>query len=151
METNYEKSNRIRHTEMGFSECTKQKYNRFRNMPDISQSHLQDLADCILSRFNLSRVCISFAGIQPFETYKNGRLKKKSLGRYTWWSTGSKIQVFRLTAKRRKQITPKVAINTLLHEIQHHFDMVLYGLSSIHSGGFYRRIGQLQDALVGMN
>jgi len=53
---------------------------------------------------------------------------------------------------REKVISPKVFLNTLLHEWVHHFDFAGLRLArSPHTAGFYTRLRCLADALdVGM-
>lgn len=150
METNYEKSNRLELPDgIVFSELVRNRYNYFRSLTTINQSQLQELADYILSRFDLCSIPISFKGTQPHKNRgKGGPLKKKTMGIYSGNGRYAAIIVYKYTAKRHKEYAPKSAISTLLHEIMHHVDTVWFNINSIHCRGFYSRLKQLQEMLI---
>jgi len=85
------------------------------------------------------------------------RLQSKTYGYYRCWSADgavsrARIRIYHRTAVRQQVITPKVFLNTLLHEWTHHFDFAGLKLArSPHTAGFFARLRSLADALaVGM-
>jgi hypothetical protein len=85
------------------------------------------------------------------------RLQSRTYGYYRCWFEGGevargRIRIYHRTAVRQQVITPKVFLNTLLHEWNHHFDFAGLRLPrSPHTSGFYARLRALADALdVGM-
>jgi hypothetical protein len=62
--------------------------------------------------------------------------------------TDARIRIYHRTAVRQQVISPKVFLNTLLHEWVHHFDFAGLGLArSPHTAGFFARLRALADAL----
>ena len=58
------------------------------------------------------------------------------------------IRIYHRTAVRQQVISPKVFLNTLLHEWTHHYDFAGLRLArSPHTAGFYARLRALADAL----
>src|SRR5580700_11176587 len=85
------------------------------------------------------------------------RLQSKTYGYYRCtFAEGeiktARIRIYHRTAVRQQVISPKVFLNTLLHEWIHHFDFAGLRLPrSPHTAGFYTRLRLLADALdVGM-
>jgi len=61
---------------------------------------------------------------------------------------GARIRIYHRTAVRQQVISPKVFLNTVLHEWMHHFDFAGLGLDrSPHTTGFYTRLRALAEAL----
>jgi hypothetical protein len=81
------------------------------------------------------------------------RLQSKTYGYYRcWFEDGrvsrARIRIYHRTAVRQKVITPKVFLNTLLHEWVHHYDFDGLRLArSPHTTGFYTRLRALAEAL----
>jgi hypothetical protein len=81
------------------------------------------------------------------------RLQSKTYGYYRCRFvegaiTEARIRIYHRTAVRRQVISPKVFLNTLLHEWVHHFDFAGLRLArSPHTAGFYARLRALADAL----
>jgi hypothetical protein len=81
------------------------------------------------------------------------RLQSKTYGYYrcTFTAAGvtkARIRIYHRTAVRQQVITPKVFLNTLLHEWTHHYDFAGLRLPrSPHTAGFYARLRTLADAL----
>jgi len=156
--TNYEKSNQIRLIpNANISQITKEMYKKFRDRVEIDSQILQVLGNNICMDLGVVAVPVKFQGKQPSKN--NGkRLTQKIGGVYKrrMWSQGKIevdteeiIQVYKYTAVRKKQVAPKTAINTLLHELNHHIDYQIIGLvKSIHSSGFYARLQHLQQILA---
>ncbi len=144
---NYEKSNSIENLpSCKLSSATKKLFISLRDKDKTSQASLQAVADSICTDLKVPKVYVMFGGVQN-NTQVNGKLKSKVLGTY---STGSaNIKIFEFTAVKRKEIAPKTAFDTLLHELMHHFDFKILKLEkSIHSGGFYKRISFLKEMLL---
>jgi hypothetical protein len=81
------------------------------------------------------------------------RLQSKTYGYYRChFAAGAvseaRIRIYHRTAVRRQVISPKVFLNTLLHEWVHHFDFAGLRLPrSPHTAGFYARLRALAEAL----
>lgn len=146
---NYEKSNNIRHIITGASvpNYVKRLYNLLRDKTIITEQDLQALSDNICLVFEVKPISITFAGRQP-HTHTGKRLKRKILGTERHSIFMNSIKIYKYTAVRQKELSPKTAISTLLHELNHYLDYVLYKLDSIHCSGFYHRIGQTVELLT---
>jgi hypothetical protein len=81
------------------------------------------------------------------------RLQSKTYGYYRCrFAEGAiaeaRIRIYHRTAVRRQVISPKVFLNTLLHEWVHHYDFAGLRLArSPHTAGFFARLRALADAL----
>ena len=81
------------------------------------------------------------------------RLQSKTYGYYRCRLVGgvvtdARIRIYHRTAVRQQVISPKVFLNTLLHEWVHHYDFAGLRLArSPHTSGFYARLRSLADAL----
>ncbi len=144
---NYSKSNSIETIpNCKMSLKTKSLFTSLRDKETITHSELQNIANAICKDLKTSTVRVAFEEIQS-NTRKNGRITSKILGVYIYGL--NLIRVYKYTAARKKEITPKVALDTLLHELCHHFDYTIIKLTkSIHSSGFYKRIGCLKNSLT---
>lgn len=128
-------------------EEAKRQYKEGREAVSMRTDILQDLSDSILRAFGLDPVRIVFEGTQPCRNKPSGSLRSKILGSYRM-SSQAWIKVYRFTAKREKLVSAKTAISTLIHEIGHHIDAYLLNIvPTIHTAGFYIRIGDLERLL----
>jgi hypothetical protein len=81
------------------------------------------------------------------------RLQSKTYGYYRCRFiegavSDARIRIYHRTAVRQQVISPKVFLNTLLHEWVHHFDFAGLRLArSPHTAGFYARLRALAEAL----
>lgn len=81
------------------------------------------------------------------------RLQSKTYGYYRCRFidgavTEARIRIYHRTAVRQQVISPKVFLNTLLHEWVHHYDFAGLRLArSPHTAGFYARLRALAEAL----
>ncbi len=82
------------------------------------------------------------------------RLQSKTYGYYAFRrgpdgeSVAARIRIYHRTAIQQRVISPKVFLNTLLHEWVHHYDFHGLGLPrSYHTAGFFARLRALADAL----
>lgn len=149
---NYQLSNLVEQydaKEYKIKAVTKRLFKRLYNSDTLTQSDLNKLSDAICKDFKVNNVPITFKGKQPKSKrsiVKGFYSVSKPMLNNTYIGLG--INVYKLTATRQKQVTNKVAIDVLLHELTHHFDYQIIGLSkSIHSKGFYKRINYLKTLL----
>jgi methyltransferase-like protein len=143
--TNYEKSNSIetlpRLNKIKFG--TKRMFQKFREERTISQPMLQMMSDNICNDLNVPEIKVKFHGNQPKQ--KRG----KTLGIFVRKGLSQYIQVYQYTATHKKQVSNKGALDTLLHELNHYFDLNFVGLTdTIHSKGFFMRISSLKNELM---
>jgi len=144
----YEKSNAT--TELPnlakLSAKTKNMYVKLFTGNAITQAQSKNLADAICNDLGVPCCPVDFAGVQR-HSKSNGRIRSKTLGDYH--PTTTKIRLFQLTAAQKKTVANKTMLNTLLHELCHHFDYKLLSFySSKHTKGFYMRIISLHKALL---
>ena len=79
---------------------------------------------------------------------RDGRLSYERLGSYSLRT--KTIKMHNRTAIRQQIVAPRTAFETLVHELVHHVDFWHLGLSrSLHTSGFYHRIGFIKRTLVG--
>ena len=84
---------------------------------------------------------------------RGGRLEQKTYGYYRCdWNGGTvrrgAIRIYNLTAIRQQVLSPKVFLETLLHEWVHHYDFAGLRLDrSPHTSGFYARVRALAEIL----
>ena len=78
---------------------------------------------------------------------KEGRLSYQRLGSYS--PRTQTIRMHNRTAVRAQIVAPRTAFETLIHELVHHLDFEHLGLArSLHTSGFYHRIGYLKGLLT---
>jgi hypothetical protein len=83
---------------------------------------------------------------------RGGKLELKTYGYYriAWESRPQRgtIRIYNLTAIRQQVLSPKVFLETLLHEWVHHYDFTGLQLDrSPHTSGFFARIRDLAETL----
>ena len=80
------------------------------------------------------------------QSLKEGKLKRKVYGTYK----AGKIIISNKTAIREAVLAPKTFLDTLIHEFMHHYDYeVLKFPTSLHTAGFYYRLGDVMKKLLG--
>jgi len=135
------------------SKRARELYSTYREADRITGRQLQALCDAICQSLRIKKIKVNFGGVQPSVRETNDytgrmKLKKKRMGRYVRKWGAAWIEIYEYTAVKRERISPKTAIETLLHEIMHHWDYEKLKLSkSLHTSGFYIRIGVLRDML----
>jgi hypothetical protein len=105
----------------------------------------QLLATRICQALNVRGVRVRVEGVRPHD--QRGELH----GLYTPGTgrTPDRILVWMRTAKREDVVRTRTFLRTLLHEVGHHLDFVLFSLpNSFHSRGFYQRESSLQRIVV---
>ena len=113
----------------------------------------QMLVDELSAEAGLTRCDVLVADKPQAHEHDGQRLQSKTYGYYRcWFDDGrvsrARIRIYRRTARLQKVITPKVFLNTLLHEWVHHYDFDGLRLArSPHTTGFYARLRALAEAL----
>ena len=105
----------------------------------------QLLATRICSGLRVPGVRVRVEGVRPHD--HRGELH----GLYTPGNGDAhdRILVWMRTAKREDVVRTKTFLRTLLHEVGHHLDFVLFSLpNSFHSRGFYQRESSLLRVVV---
>lgn len=92
--------------------------------------------------------CAVLISDQPQKHRKDqkGRLRLKVYGFYQ--PQPARITIYQRTAIRRQILAPKTFLNTLLHEFLHHYDRYSLQINSLHTAGFYHRLGHLTELLI---
>jgi hypothetical protein len=113
----------------------------------------QLLVDELSATAGLTRCQVTVADRPQVHQHDGQRLQSKTYGYYNCkFSNGSvadaRIRIYHRTAVRQQVISPKVFLNTVLHEWMHHYDFAGLGLSrSPHTAGFYTRLRALAETL----
>jgi len=113
----------------------------------------QMLVDELCSEAGLRRCEVAVADKPQVHEHDGRRLQSKTYGYYRcWFEEGrvsrARIRIYHRTAVRQQVISPKVFLNTVLHEWVHHYDFDGLRLArSPHTAGFYARLRALADAL----
>jgi hypothetical protein len=117
-----------------------------RRLAQMLVNELDDLA-------GLPRCQVAVADRPQVHEHDGRRLQSKTYGYYQCTAkdgdvSGARIRIYHRTAVRQQVISPKVFLNTLLHEWVHHYDFSGLRLArSPHTGGFYTRLRALAEAL----
>lgn len=141
----YRTSNEI--TEVALSRFRNTEYNKL--LSDVNrQKDAQDLINYLCGKFHIPSIPVIVSNKQqPHTTDYKGKLRKKTLGTYTY-GMNTKITIYNATAIKNQEVSIKTFAETLLHEFIHHYDMSYLKLgSSPHTAGFYKRISDLEKKL----
>jgi len=105
----------------------------------------QSLGTAILASLGVPPVVVRVRSVRPAD--HGGELH----GLYTWEEGKPPlIEVWMRTAKNRDVVAFRTFLRTFLHEICHHLDFTLHGLSdTFHTSGFFRRESSLVRQLAG--
>lgn len=126
---------------------------------DVGDEHAERgrLGQLLVDELNLTAdlpACLLVVADRPqLHSHDGHRVQSRTYGYYRCVITGSavtrsRIRIYHRTAMRQQVITPKVFLNTLIHEWTHHYDFAGLKLSrSPHTAGFYARLRSLADAL----
>ena len=144
--TNYEKSNSIRELNVKFSAEAKSVYKEVRGLDWDSavEYGLLKLKEVVCRDLKLGEVQLSLLRTEPHRNTKRGTLKSKLHG---LTNCNDWIKLWTITAKRKQKRSVKGLVETLLHEINHIVDRKILKIASIHSGGFYYHLGELDSEL----
>jgi hypothetical protein len=113
----------------------------------------QMLVDALDDLAGLPACAVVVADRAQVHEHDGRRLQSKTYGYYRCRFidgavTEARIRIYHRTAVRQQVISPKVFLNTLLHEWVHHYDFAGLRLPrSPHTAGFYARLRALADAL----
>ncbi|MBU1179657.1 hypothetical protein KJ885_01800 [Patescibacteria group bacterium] len=147
IDLNYLKSNRILKLDFLISENSKMfvkilldSQNEF-DRQKFGEALLDELSDA--AQVDIIKLKISSAR-QWHKKYKN-KVVSKQYGYYR--PASNYIYIYNYTAVQGKPLAPKTFLDTLLHEWLHHYDFKKLELNSIHSSGFYKRLGHLKEML----
>jgi hypothetical protein len=78
---------------------------------------------------------------------KDGRLAYQKLGVYS--PRTKTIRLHNRTARLGRTVAPRTFLETLVHELTHHWDFELLKLGrSLHTSGFYHRLGSVKRQLL---
>ncbi len=113
----------------------------------------QMLVDVLDELAGLPACAVVVADRAQVHEHDGHRLQSKTYGYYRCRFvegavTEARIRIYHRTAVRQQVISPKVFLNTLLHEWVHHYDFAGLRLArSPHTAGFYARLRALAEAL----
>lgn len=113
----------------------------------------QMLVDTLDSLAGLPPCLVVVADRPQLHVHDGRRLQSRTYGYYRCQFVGgvvsrARIRVYHRTAVRQQVISPKVFLNTLLHEWVHHYDFAGLRLPrSPHTTGFHARLRALAEAL----
>ncbi len=146
--TVYRKSNSIKDTL--FQSNTITLYYAKRLLASTDASERQFLGQELLNEMSQSlsitapKLCVDDK--RQKHSLKEGKLMRKTYGMYK----AGTITISNKTAIREKVVAPKTFLDTLIHEFMHHYDYeVLKFPQSLHTAGFYYRLGDVMKKLTG--
>lgn len=112
------------------------------------ETNSQDLINYLCDEFKIPRVRVNVA---DKSRKVSGRVTTKGyirLSKRNGVYESRFINVYNYTAKTNKVVAIKTFTGTLLHEFMHHYDIHYLKLAnSLHTSGFYYRIGDLRSKL----
>ena len=128
---------------------TKKQFTKLFNADSLEITQLKSISDAICKDLGVSPCSISYGGKQPHSNNSRGTTVAKIYGTYR--TLACSITLYKHTAKTGKVVANKTTLDTLLHELCHHFDYKLLKLSdSKHTAGFYKRITTLKHELLSL-
>jgi hypothetical protein len=113
----------------------------------------QHLIDALNAEIGLPACEVVVADRRQVHQHDGRRLQSKTYGYYRCWMENgevskARIRIYHRTAVKQQVTSPKVFLNTLLHEWTHHFDFAGLRLRrSPHTTGFFKRLRLLAEAL----
>jgi|GEM_PF-3134408 hypothetical protein len=112
------------------------------------EAYGQKLLSAMCIRLRITPVRLHVLDKNQPHKKSGGRLAYKEYGAY--YLEDQVIQIANLTAVRGKVVAGKTFFDTLIHEFMHHFDRKFLKIASTpHSPGFYNRIDNLKQKLLG--
>ena len=147
IDLNYLKSNRTLKLDFLVSENSKMfvkilldSQNEF-DRQKFGEALLDELSDA--AQIDIVKIKISSA--RQSHKRRDNKIVSKQYGYYK--PKENYIFIHNRTAARGQILAPKTFLDTLLHEWMHHYDFRRLKLNSIHSLGFYKRLGHLKEML----
>ncbi len=146
---NYRKSNR--HESVAFVVDGHVMQLTMRVMKTKTVQHRQRASEKLVDALcDLACIDICTVKISDTKQYHKKRAGRTVMKQYGYYRVASQyIYIQNRTAVRGQILAAKTFLNTLLHEWMHHYDHCALGLNSIHTAGFYKRLGNLQKQLLG--
>jgi len=144
---NYTKSNRILKVDFLISENARLYVKILLDSADESerQKFGEALLDELSDAAKIDIIKLKISPARQFHKKFNNRVVSKQYGYYR--PKENYIYIYNRTAVQGKTLAPKTFLDTLLHEWLHHYDFKKLNLNSIHSAGFYKRLGHLKEVL----
>ena len=145
--TNYLVSNKI--TKVKFPISADAKKIAAKILEKDSHKERQILGDELLDELaDLAKIDIVKLKISEERQQHKKRAGRLVFKRYGYYKPGEKyIHINNRIAVRGQILASKTFLDTLLHEWMHHYDFCKLGLHSIHTAGFYKRLGDLKMKL----
>ncbi|MFH1193573.1 MAG: hypothetical protein V1661_01105 [bacterium] len=147
MDKNYIKSNQITDIEIAPSENALLYAKILLDSADEPerQKFGEALLDELSDAAGIDIVKLKISPGRQFHKKFNNRIVSKQYGYYK--PDTHYIYIYNRTAVQGKTLAPKTFLDTLLHEWTHHYDFKKLKLNSIHTSGFYQRVGCLKEKL----
>ena len=150
LSSSYQKSNRC--LKVDFEPTKDCRLLAVRILRETSVDRRGFLADAVVNDLCQSAglpPCAVLISDQPQKHRKDqrGRLRLKVYGFYKP-RPAAQITIYQRTAIRQQILAPKTFLNTLLHEFMHHYDLHRLAINSLHTAGFYHRLGHITDLLL---
>lgn len=143
----YTQSNAI--LEVAHGKFATETYNALLSDNGDREERSQALIDYLCDEFKIPHVRVNVADKARRVSGRrttNGFIKVSGYGDR---NVSKYINIYNYTAKTHKVVAIKTFTGTLLHEFMHHYDLQYLKLDkSLHTAGFYTRIGDLQKKLA---
>ena len=107
----------------------------------------QIIINALCDNAQIPRCKITVKDVAQQHTKRNGRLRGKTLAFYQVAS--EEIVLFNKTAIQKKVLAGKTFLRTLIHEFMHHYDKHFLKIRSLHTAGFYKRVGEVYGRVSG--
>ncbi|MCF6157031.1 MAG: hypothetical protein E3K32_00340 [wastewater metagenome] len=146
-QTVYKKSNGIKDTKFIPNKIATNYTKRLLDSKDAAERQIlgQKLLNEISQSLAISTPRLTVHDKRQNHSLKNGKLMRKTYGTY---KTGN-ITINNKTAVRQTVVASKTFLDTLIHEFMHHYDYEILKLStSLHTAGFYYRLGDMMKKLT---
>lgn len=101
----------------------------------------QRLVDSLCDAVGLPRIPVRVSG---------RRLVRGKVEYYGFCARNGWMTLYSRTARRNRMVAFKTYLNTLIHEFMHHYDWHSLRIESMHTAGFYQRVGHLYRGILGV-
>lgn len=143
----YKKSNSIKNTSFKSNKTTILYAKRLLTSRDAAERQIlgQSLLDEISQSLSISPPQLNVYDKRQKHSLKDGKLMRKTYGTYK----AGNITINNKTAIQQTVVASKTFLDTLIHEFMHHYDYEVLKLPlSLHTAGFYYRLGDIMKKLV---
>ena len=100
----------------------------------------QRVVDTLCDAVSLPRIPVRVGG---------RRLVRGKIEYYGFCARNGWMTLYSRTARRNLVVAFKTYLNTLVHEYMHHYDWHALRIESMHTSGFYQRVGHLYRRILG--